>query len=97
MEVELTPARRRLSNVCVLKMRGVSRTHPTPNGHVATRDTTFLIDVLNYRRGRADEREQMIAEQHMVACCAINVAEVYVGLRSPMFRFGGRRRSSPVT
>src|SRR5690349_9253822 len=43
-------------------------------------DTTFLIDVLNDRRGRADLMEQMILEQHTLACCAINVAEVYVGL-----------------
>ena len=46
-------------------------------------DTTFLIDVLNDRRGRADLMERMILEQHTLACCAINVAEVYVGLRAP--------------
>ena len=45
-------------------------------------DTTFLIDVLNDRRGRADLMERMILEQHMLGCCAINVAEVYGGLRS---------------
>jgi predicted nucleic acid-binding protein len=45
-------------------------------------DTTFLIDVLNDRRGRADLMERMILEQHTLACCAINVAEVYVGLRA---------------
>jgi predicted nucleic acid-binding protein len=46
-------------------------------------DTTFLIDVLNDRRGRADLMERMILEQHTLACCAINVAEVYAGLRAP--------------
>ena len=46
-------------------------------------DTTFLIDVLNDRRGRADLMERMILEQHTLACCAINVAEVYVGVRAP--------------
>lgn len=45
-------------------------------------DTTFLIDVLNDRRGRADLMERMIGEQHQLGCCAINVAEVYVGLRA---------------
>jgi predicted nucleic acid-binding protein len=45
-------------------------------------DTTFLIDVLNDRRGRADLMERLILEQHSLACCAINVAEVYVGLRA---------------
>jgi hypothetical protein len=28
------------------------------------------------RRGRADLMERMILEQHTLACCAINVAEV---------------------
>jgi predicted nucleic acid-binding protein len=46
-------------------------------------DTTFLIDVLNDHRGRADLMERMILEQHTLACCAINVAAVYVGLRGP--------------
>jgi predicted nucleic acid-binding protein len=45
-------------------------------------DTTFLIDVLNDRRGRADLMERMILEQHTLACCPINVAEVYAGLRA---------------
>jgi predicted nucleic acid-binding protein len=45
-------------------------------------DTTFLIDVLNDRRGRADLMERLIVEQYTLACCAINVAEVYVGLRT---------------
>ena len=27
--------------------------------------------------------ERMILEQHTLSCCAINIAEVYVGLRTP--------------
>ena len=46
-------------------------------------DTGFLIDVLNDRRGRADLMERLIVERHPLACCAINVAEVYAGLRGP--------------
>jgi predicted nucleic acid-binding protein len=46
-------------------------------------DTSFLIDVLNDRRGRADLMERLILEQHTLACCPINVAEVYAGLRAP--------------
>ena len=49
-------------------------------------DTTFLIDVLNDRRGRADLMERLVLEYHTLACCAINVAEVYVGLRPPEAR-----------
>src|SRR5215831_16095718 len=47
-------------------------------------DTTFIIDVLNDRNGRAALMERFILEQqHALACCAINVAEVYLGMRSP--------------
>lgn len=49
-------------------------------------DTSFLIDVLNDRRGRADLMERLIMEQYTLACCAINVAEVYVGMRAPEAR-----------
>lgn len=50
-------------------------------------DTTFLIDVLNDRGGRADVLERMLLEEpHRLACCAINVAEVYAGLRAPEAR-----------
>lgn len=45
-------------------------------------DTTFLIDVLNDRRGRADLMERMVLEQHTLCCCAVNVAEIYAGLRA---------------
>ncbi len=44
-------------------------------------DTTFLIDILNDRRGRADLMERLILERNTLGCCAINVAEVYAGLR----------------
>lgn len=44
-------------------------------------DTSFLIDVLNDRRGRADLMERLILDQYTLACCPINVAEIYVGLR----------------
>jgi predicted nucleic acid-binding protein len=46
-------------------------------------DTTFIIDVLNGRRGRAGVMKDLIAQQHELACCAINVAEVYAGMRAP--------------
>jgi predicted nucleic acid-binding protein len=46
-------------------------------------DTTFIIDVLNGQRGRLKVMKELIAEQHELACCAINVAEVYAGMRAP--------------
>jgi len=39
-------------------------------------DTAVIIDFLN---GKTKRREQ----GHMLACCAVNVAEVYAGLRPP--------------
>lgn len=44
-------------------------------------DTSFLIDVLNDKRGRADLMERLILDNYTLACCSINVAEVYVGVR----------------
>jgi predicted nucleic acid-binding protein len=46
-------------------------------------DTTFIIDVLNGKRNRASVMKELIAEQHELACCAINVAEIYAGMRAP--------------
>jgi predicted nucleic acid-binding protein len=43
-------------------------------------DTTFLIDVLNEERGRYEVMKSL-ATQHELACCAINVTEVYSGMR----------------
>jgi predicted nucleic acid-binding protein len=45
-------------------------------------DTTFIIDVLNGQRGRLQVMKELIAEQHELACCPINVAEVYAGMRA---------------
>jgi predicted nucleic acid-binding protein len=46
-------------------------------------DTTFIIDVLNNRRNRPAVMRELIADQHELACCPINVTEVYTGLREP--------------
>ncbi len=46
-------------------------------------DTTFIIDVLNNRRNRDAVMRELIANQHELACCPVNVTEVYTGLREP--------------
>jgi predicted nucleic acid-binding protein len=46
-------------------------------------DTTFIIDVLNNRRNRHAAMKDLIANQHELACCPINVTEVYTGMRGP--------------
>jgi predicted nucleic acid-binding protein len=44
-------------------------------------DTTFIIDVLNNRRHREAVMRELIAGQLELACCPVNMTEIYTGLR----------------
>ncbi|MGD1154588.1 MAG: type II toxin-antitoxin system VapC family toxin [Terriglobia bacterium] len=44
-------------------------------------DTSVMIDTLRRRRGRQELLESLLREGHDLACCAINIAEVYSGMR----------------
>lgn len=44
-------------------------------------DTSVIIDALNNKRGRRDLLLDLLRQGHLLACCAVNVAEVYAGLR----------------
>lgn len=44
-------------------------------------DTSVMIDALNDKRGRRNLLLDLLREGHLLACCAINVSEVYAGLR----------------
>ena len=44
-------------------------------------DTTVIVDHLNGRRGRTAYLEGLIDQGHVLACCAVNITEVYSGLR----------------
>ncbi len=44
-------------------------------------DTSVIIDVLRRRRGRRELLRALLEEGHELACSAINVAEVYSGMR----------------
>ena len=46
-------------------------------------DTSFIIDLLNNRRNRPAVMRELVAERHELACCPINVTEIYTGLREP--------------
>jgi predicted nucleic acid-binding protein len=59
-------------------------------------DTTFIIDVLNGARIRAAVMKELIAEQHELASCAINVAEVYAGMRGREGENGGAPAQSGI-
>jgi predicted nucleic acid-binding protein len=44
-------------------------------------DTSVIIDALNSKRNRRDLLLNLLRQGHLLACCPINVAEVYAGLR----------------
>jgi predicted nucleic acid-binding protein len=46
-------------------------------------DTTFLMDVLNDRRGRGRPDGATHPRTAYARCCPIDVAELYAGLRAP--------------
>jgi tRNA(fMet)-specific endonuclease VapC len=44
-------------------------------------DTSRIIDALNGRRERKAHLSHLLAAGHTLACCTINVIEVYAGMR----------------
>jgi len=44
-------------------------------------DTSVIIDALNNRRGRSAFLLDLVKAGHVLACCPINVTEVYAGMR----------------
>jgi tRNA(fMet)-specific endonuclease VapC len=45
-------------------------------------DTSVIFDHLNGRYGRTEFLDQLIEQGHVLACCPVNITEVYAGLRS---------------
>jgi predicted nucleic acid-binding protein len=44
-------------------------------------DTSVIIDTLNNKRGRRDLLLSLVKQGHLLACCPINVTEIYAGMR----------------
>jgi predicted nucleic acid-binding protein len=44
-------------------------------------DTSVIVDVLNNKRGRPALLRELLEGDHVLACCAINVTEIYTGMR----------------
>jgi predicted nucleic acid-binding protein len=44
-------------------------------------DTTVIIDALNEKRNRWQLLRELVTSGHRLACCPINVTEVYTGMR----------------
>lgn len=45
-------------------------------------DTSVIIDALNGKHDRDLLLKELLQQGHLLACCSINVTEVYAGLRS---------------
>ena len=43
-------------------------------------DTSVIIDALNGKRGRRDLLLGLVKQGHLLACCPLNVTEVYAGI-----------------
>ncbi len=44
-------------------------------------DSSILIDVLNDRNGRPQFLAELSRQEILLACCSVNVTEVYMGMR----------------
>jgi predicted nucleic acid-binding protein len=44
-------------------------------------DTSVIIDALNGKRNRGQMLKGLLQQGHLLACCSINVTEVYAGLK----------------
>jgi hypothetical protein len=44
-------------------------------------DTSVIIDALNNQRRRGELLTDLVQQGHLLACCSINVTEVYAGMR----------------
>lgn len=44
-------------------------------------DTSVIIDALNGKRGRRELLLGLVRQGHLLACCPINVTEIYAGIR----------------
>ena len=44
-------------------------------------DTSVIVDAINGKRGRAEFLDALLAQRNLLACCSIDVTEVYAGMR----------------
>ena len=44
-------------------------------------DSCVIFDFLNGRKRRREFLEKLVDRGHLMACCAVNLTEVYVGMR----------------
>ena len=44
-------------------------------------DTTVIVDAINGKRQRHLLLDELLAQRNLLACCGINITEVYAGMR----------------
>jgi len=44
-------------------------------------DTNFIIDAINGKHGCPETLDRLVGEGILLACCSINITEVYMGMR----------------
>jgi predicted nucleic acid-binding protein len=44
-------------------------------------DTTVIVDAINGKKQRGRLLDELLVQRNLLACCAINVTEVYAGMR----------------
>ncbi len=44
-------------------------------------DTSVIIDTLNGKRNRGELLTRLAEQGHLLACCPVNVTEIYAGMR----------------
>ena len=44
-------------------------------------DTSVILDHLKGRFRQTEQLDQLVAQRHLMACCAVHIIEVYAGLR----------------
>ena len=45
-------------------------------------DSSVIFDHLNGRHGRTEFLSSLVEQGHVLACCSVNITEVYAGLRA---------------
>ncbi len=45
-------------------------------------DTSVIVDAINGKRGRGQFLDELLQQRNLLACCSINVTEVYAGMRA---------------
>lgn len=45
-------------------------------------DTTLIVDAIKGKRGRNKFLDELVTQRNLLACCSINVTEIYAGMRA---------------